>query len=153
MDFIDWLTVSITISRRLANSYYIIMLIITLIAIVLMYRLRFKRFSLYLWLVSGVICLVWEIYLFANGSRLYNFSPALELPYHALTEAGPGLIIMILFAHKIKLIDISEYSDDFEDTGESKKPKSKTTYKTRVKKLKPKPEEPEEDTIQLEDEE
>jgi hypothetical protein len=46
------------------------------------------------------------------GSRNYNFSPAIELLYHALTEAGPGLIIMILFAHKIKIIDISEYSDD-----------------------------------------
>jgi hypothetical protein len=52
--------------------------------------------------------------LFVTGSRTYNFSAALELPYHALTEAGPGLIIMILFAHKINLIDITEYSDDYD---------------------------------------
>lgn len=88
------------------------MIIITLIALLIAYKLRFKRFSFYLWLVAGFICFFWEIYLFITGARHYNFSPALELPYHALTEAGPGLIIMILFAHKIGLIDISEYMDD-----------------------------------------
>ena len=79
-----------------------------------MYKMKFKRFSIYLWLISGLICLFWELYLFITGSRTYNFSPALELPYHALTEAGPGLIIMILFAHKIKLIDITDYADDYD---------------------------------------
>ena len=135
MDFIDWLFFSITVSRRLTNSYYIVMLIITLIAIFLMFRMRFKRFSMYLWLISGLICLFWELYLFITGARHYNFLPALELPYHALTEAGPGLIIMILFAHKIKIIDISEYSDDHE--GE---PKPKSTPKcSKRKKIKPAP--------------
>lgn len=114
MGFIDWFFYEIVVSRRLTNAYFIIMLIISLIAFFLMYKMRFKRFSIYLWLVSGLICLFWELYLFITGSRTYNFSPALELPYHALTEAGPGLIIMILFAHKIRLIDISEYSDDYD---------------------------------------
>ncbi len=112
MNPIDRLFFTITISRKLNNSYYIVMLIISLIAIFLAYKLRYKRFSLYLWLISGIICLFWESYLFLTGARNYNFIPVLELLYHALTEAGPGLIIMILFAHKIKLIDISEYSDD-----------------------------------------
>lgn len=113
MDFVDWLLYSIKVSRNLTNGYYIIMLIITLIAVILLMKMRFKRFSMYLWLISGLICLFWELYLFFTGTRSYNFYPALELPYHALTEAGPGLIIMILFAHKIKLIDISDYSDDY----------------------------------------
>lgn len=135
MDFIDWLFFSITVSRRLTNSYYIVMSIITLIAIVVMFRMRFKRFSMYLWLISGLICLFWELYLFITGARHYNFLPALELPYHALTEAGPGLIIMILFAHKIKIIDITEYSDDHE--GE---PKPKSTSKgSKRKQIKPAP--------------
>ena len=116
MSFLDWLFFEIIVSRRLTNAYYIIMLIITLIAIFLAYKLQFKRFSSYLWLVSGFICLLWEIYLFATGGRHYNFAPALELLYHAITEAGPGLIIMILFAHKIKLIDITEYSDGLKVT-------------------------------------
>jgi hypothetical protein len=141
MDFIDWLFFSITVSRRLTNSYYIIMLIISLIAIVLMFRMRFKRFSMYLWLISGLICLLWELYLFVTGARHYNFLPALELPYHALTEAGPGLIIMILFAHKIKIIDITEYSDDHE---EEPKPKSTPRGSKRKQiKLAPSTEEPE----------
>ena len=128
MGFIDWLTFGITVSRRLTNSYYIIMLIITCIAIFLMYKMKFKRFSINLWLISGAICLAWEIYLFATGSRSYNFLPAFELPYHAITEAGPGLIIMILFAHRIKLIDISDYSDDFKAPAPKivKKPKKPT---------------------------
>ena len=125
MDSIDWLTISITVSRSLMNTYYIIMLVITLIAIILAYRMKYKRFSFYLWLVSGLICLVWESYLFGTGSRMFNFPPALELPYHALTEAGPGLIIMILFAHKIKLIDISDYSDDYKEPIKSKDETSK----------------------------
>jgi len=114
MNFIDWLLFSIQVSRKLTNSYYLIMLVITLIAVFLLFKMRFRRFSFNLWLISGLICLLWEAYLFTTGARHYNFAPALELPYHALTEAGPGLIIMILFAHKIKLIDISEYSDDYE---------------------------------------
>lgn len=113
MNLIDWLFLSITVSRRLSNSYYVIMLIISLIAISIAYKMRYKRFSLNLWLIAGLICLFWEAYLFSIGSRNYNFHPAFELIYHALTEAGPGLIIMILFADKIKLIDISEYSDDY----------------------------------------
>ena len=114
MGFIDWFFYEIVVSRRLTNAYFFIMLIISLLAFFLMYKMKFKRFSIYLWLISGLICLFWELYLFVTGSRTYNFLPALELPYHALTEAGPGLIIMILFAHKIKLIDISEYSDDYD---------------------------------------
>lgn len=113
MGFIDWLFYSIEVTRRLTNSYYIIMAIITLIAVILMVRLRFKRFSINLWLISGLICLFWELYLYTTGARHYNFAPAFELSYHALTEAGPGLIIMILFAHKIKFVDLSEYSDNF----------------------------------------
>jgi hypothetical protein len=89
------------------------MLIITLIAVIVAYKLRFKRFSLYLWLVSGLICLFWEVYLFSTGSRNYNFPVILELPYHAFTEAGPGLIIMILFGYKIGLFDLSEYQDNY----------------------------------------
>ena len=112
MDFIDWLFYSIQVTRRLTNSYYIIMAMITMISVILMFRMRFKRFSFNLWLISGLICLFWELYLYTTGARHYNFAPALELSYHALTEAGPGLIIMLLFAHKIKLIDISEYSDE-----------------------------------------
>jgi hypothetical protein len=91
------------------------MLIITLISIILAVKLCFKRFSAYLWLISGLICFAWEIYLFTTGGRNYNFNPILELLYHAITEAGPGLIIMILFGHKIKLFDISEYSDDYQE--------------------------------------
>jgi hypothetical protein len=129
MNFIDWLSFSITISRRLTNAYYIIMLIITLIAIFLAYKMKFKRFSLNLWLISGLICLAWEIYLFATGTRSYNFAPALELPYHALTEAGPGLIIMLLVGHKIQLFDISEYSDDYTLTAPATKFKTQSHSK------------------------
>lgn len=111
MNFSDWLFFSIIISRRLTNAYYIIMLIISIIAIFLAYKMKFKRFSLNLWLIAGLICLLWESYLFTTGTRSYNFASVPELLYHALTEAGPGLIIMILFAHKIELIDISEFSD------------------------------------------
>jgi hypothetical protein len=150
MDFIDWLFYSITVSRRLTNSYYLIMMIITLIAVVLMFRLRFKRFSIYLWLISGLICLIWELYLFITGARSYNFLPALELPYHALTEAGPGLIIMILFAHKIKLIDISEYSDDYKEKSMDKKI-SKSTRMKRPKPTKPQEESEEEPGIEVEE--
>lgn len=141
MNFIDWLLFSIHVSRKLTNSYYIIMLAITVIAVFLLFKMRFRRFSFNLWLISGLICLLWEAYLFTTGARHYNFAPALELPYHALTEAGPGLIIMILFAHKIKLIDISEYSDDYEPkTREIQEPKPEAS-----KMLKPEVES-EEDT-------
>lgn len=115
MSFIDWLMNSIEVSRRLTNSYYIIMAIITIIALVLLIKMKFKRFSFNLWLISGLICLFWESYLFTIGARHYHFPAIFELPYHAFTEAGPGLVIMILFAHKIKLIDISEYSDDYKE--------------------------------------
>ena len=141
MNPIDWLLFSITVSRRLTNAYYIIMLIISLMAIFFAYKMRYKRFSLYLWLISGVICLFWESYLFLTGARNYNFVPALELLYHALTEAGPGLIIMILFAHQIRLIDISEYSDEdikiekFEKKMISIRHNRSTKYKTTQAEL------------------
>ena len=125
MNLIDWLLFTIIVSRRLTNAYYIIMVIISVIAILIAYKMRFKRFSLYLWLISGLLCLCWESYLYGTGARHYNFVPALELLYHALTEAGPGLIIMILFAHKIKLIDICEYRDDYKGDLDAHSGKSK----------------------------
>ena len=126
MNYTDWLFFTITVSRRLTNAYYLVMLIISIIAIYLAYKMRFKRFSFFLWLISGLICLLWESYLFLTGARNYNFAALPELLYHALTEAGPGLIIMILFAHKIKLIDITEYSDD------RPKLKPRKTVKTKI---------------------
>ena len=152
MNFIDWLTFTITISRRLTNAYYIIMFIIPLIAIIIAYRMKFKRFSFYLWLVSGLICLFWETFLFATGARGYHFSPALELLYHALTEAGPGLIIMILFAHKIKLIDISEYADDFKRPMRMRA-KSKGKGKVKAKAIAKPKSEPGPEDANLDDEE
>jgi hypothetical protein len=136
MSFIDWLFFEIIVSRRLTNAYYFIMLTITLIAVVLAYKMKYKRFSMYLWLVSGTICLFWEIYLFTTGGRNYNFPPALELLYHAITEAGPGLIIMILVGHKLKIIDISEFSDEPKiGQGTQRNPKSNDKGKRKVAKL------------------
>jgi hypothetical protein len=81
-------------------------------AVLLAYKFKLLRFSALLWIVAGGIGLLWESALYATGVRTYTFSPVLELLYHALTEAGPGLIIMVIFAWKIGMIDISEFQDD-----------------------------------------
>jgi hypothetical protein len=83
-----------------------------IIAVILAYKFKILRFSALLWIVSGAIGLLWESALYATRVRTYTFSPVLELLYHALTEAGPGLIIMVIFAWKIGMIDISEFQDD-----------------------------------------
>ena len=108
----DWPYEVTVISREISNSWYIFMLILMIVAILLAYYFQLKRFSALLWLFSGIIGLVWESILFATGVRTYTFSPVLELLYHALTEAGPGLIIMVIFAWKVGIIDLSEFKDE-----------------------------------------
>ena len=108
-----WLFRDIGIYRNYRNIFYAGMFVLVFLATYLAIKLRFKKLAALLWISSGSICLIWEVILFATGARDYHFGTSqLELFYHALTEAGPGLIIMIIFAHYIKLIDISKLRDD-----------------------------------------
>jgi len=111
MDIGEILFREIIVERNLRNFYYIGMGVISIIALVLARKTRFVRFSMLLWLFSGMICFLWEFTLFVTGSRSYNFHGIVELIYHALTEAGPGLIIMVITAHYTGLIDISRFRD------------------------------------------
>ena len=65
-----------------------------------------------LWLSAALIGLAWEVVLFSSGLRHYSFLSAAELMYHAITEGGPGLIIMTIFADKVGLIDLSDYKEE-----------------------------------------
>ena len=66
---------------------------------------------MFLWLSTAIIGLLWEITLFSTDMRHYNFAAEIELFYHALTEGGPGLIVMTIFADKIGIIDLSRYKE------------------------------------------
>ncbi|MEM2899318.1 MAG: hypothetical protein QXT63_00860 [Thermoplasmata archaeon] len=100
------------IERNISNTFYFGMAIITIIAVYLMFQQRLVRFSLLLWLISGTIDLLWESYLFFQGQREYSgIMSAFELLYHAVTEAGPGLIIMVIMAEKLKLLDLTKFRE------------------------------------------
>jgi hypothetical protein len=86
MGIVEWLLVESTIKRDFFNSFYVAMFIIMVIAIVMM--------------------------LYLAGSRQYNFYAVVELLYHVLTEAGPGLIIMVIAAERLKIIDIKFLHDE-----------------------------------------
>ncbi len=111
MTFADWLTDPVTISRHLVNAYFIVMAAISLFAVALAIRTRFKWMALYLWIMAGLIGLVWEISLFLTGAREYALASAGELLYHALTEGGSGLVITFVFANWIGIIDAERYQD------------------------------------------
>jgi hypothetical protein len=110
MDIIEWFFTESIIRREFYNGFYFVMFIITVISIILMWRTKLIKFSLLLWFVSGFINILWEGSLYLGGSRQYTFGGA-ELLYHALTEAGPGLIIMVVTAEKLKLINIKHLHD------------------------------------------
>ena len=114
MDLPDWLFEDIVIRRVFYNTYYVAIAVIMVLALYIAVHYRFKRLSFFLWVTSGIIGFGWELSLFALGLRHYNpgFLPQLELFYHALTEAGPGLIIMIVAAHRWGIVDLTEYGDD-----------------------------------------
>lgn len=105
------MTDPVTISRYLVNAYFIVMAIISLVAIVLAIHTRFKWMALYLWMMAGLIGLVWEVTLFLTGSRDYALANSGELLYHALTEGGSGLVITFVFANWIGIIDADRYRD------------------------------------------
>lgn len=111
MSFADWLTDPVTISRHLVNAYFIVMALISLAAVVLAIRTRFKWMALYLWFMAGLIGLVWEASLFLTGAREYALASAGELLYHALTEGGSGLVITFVFANWVGIIDAERYRD------------------------------------------
>ena len=111
MSFADWLTDPVTISRHLVNAYFLVMALISLFAVTLAVRTRFKWMALYLWAMAGLIGLIWEISLFLSGSREYALSSAGELLYHALTEGGSGLVITFVFANWVGIIDAERYRD------------------------------------------
>ncbi len=117
----SWLTDTLEIQRHLVNGYFVIMAIISLVAIIVAWRTRFLWLSMYLWLIAGTIGLIWEAVLFGLGSRVYTLQAVGELLYHALTEAGPGLIITVIFAHYVGIIDAERFRDplpeELEDNG------------------------------------
>lgn len=82
-----------------------------LISIYLASKYNLKRFSMYIWLFSGAICLIWEVALFTAGARTYSFTAVAEIIYHGVTEAGPGLIIMLIAAYRLGIIDLDEFKD------------------------------------------
>jgi hypothetical protein len=113
MDLIEWLLTDIVISRNFQTQvFYLFMLFFTIFAILLARKYRLFRLSIFLWLSAALIGLVWEIALFGSGLRQYSFWSAAELFYHVVTEGGPGLIVMTIFADKIGLIDLSEYKEE-----------------------------------------
>lgn len=112
MDITEWLLKVITISRSFQTQiFYVFMLFFTIFAIILAKKYRLFRFSLLLWFAAALIGLIWEAVLFGTGLRHYNFWASAELLYHAITEGGPGLIVMAIFADKVGLIDLSEYKE------------------------------------------
>jgi hypothetical protein len=118
MEEISWLLRDITISRVFQTQiFYIFMLFFTIFAIWMARRYRLFRFSMLLWLSAAIIGLIWEVVLFSSGLREYSFLSAAELLYHAITEGGPGLIIMAIFADKVGLIDLSEYKEEVKKRG------------------------------------
>ncbi len=131
MDVMEFLLEPFEIQRHLTNMYYIGMALICVLAVVLAYKRGFIRVGAFLWLSSGLICLIWEVTLFLIGSRHYSFNPWLELSYHAFTEAGPGLIITFVTADALKIIDMSQLSDA------SLKKRSRKVLKELSKKMKP----------------
>lgn len=108
----EWFLTESVIKRDFYNAFYFAMFIITLIAVFVMIRTRLVKFSILLWLTSGIINLIWEASLYLAGSRQYSFYAVLELSYHVLTEAGPGLIIMVIAAERLKLIDLKHLHDE-----------------------------------------
>ena len=112
MNLAEWLLVESTIKRDFFNSFYVAMFIIMLVAIFAMFRARLVKFSILLWVVSATINLLWEASLYLAGSRQYNFYAVVELLYHVLTEAGPGLIIMVVVAERLNIINIKFLHDE-----------------------------------------
>ncbi len=111
MSFTDWLTDPVNIERHLVNAYFLVMAIISLFAVALAIRTRFKWMALYLWAMAGLIGLVWELSLFLSGMRDYALGSGGELLYHALTEGGSGLVITFVFANWVGIIDAEAYRD------------------------------------------
>ena len=112
MDITQWLLKDLVISRSFQSQiFYIFMLFFTIFAIILAKKSRLFKFSLLLWLGAALIGLIWEVVLFGSGLRYYNFWSSAELLYHAITEGGPGLIVMAIFADKVGLINLSEYKE------------------------------------------
>ncbi len=112
MDIVEWLIKDILISRHFQTQFFYIFLFFFMIfAVYLAKRYRLFKFSMLLWLSVALIGLAWEMVLFSAGSRHYSFLAAAELLYHVITEGGPGLIVMTIFADKIGIIDLSEYKE------------------------------------------
>lgn len=113
MNSIEWLFKEIVISRVFHTQFfYIFLFFFSFVAVILAKKCRLFRFSLFLWLCAFVIGLTWEIVLFSLGKRMYHFWPPLEIIYHAVTEGGPGLIIMVLFADKTGIINLEQYKEE-----------------------------------------
>jgi len=113
MDIAEWLFRDILISRHFTTQiFYIFMFVFTIVSVYIAYKARLLRFSIYLWISVAIIGLAWEVVLFASGSRHYSFTAAAELLYHAITEGGPGLMIMAIFADKVGIVDLSEYKEE-----------------------------------------
>lgn len=113
MDIVSLLLEEIEISRHFQTQiFYLFMLFFSLFAIYLSIRFKLFRFSMFLWLSVAIIGFIWEGSLFFFGLRHYSFFAAAELMYHVITEGGPGLIIMAIFADKFGIIDLSEYKEE-----------------------------------------
>lgn len=115
----NFLIETVLIERTYQNIYYVGIVIFSLAAFIVLLRSPNRRLYTALWISSGLICLVWELFLWITGIRQYNgFSIGdFELLLHAVTEAGPGLIFMVVFSNKLGIIDISKHADPRADQG------------------------------------
>jgi len=112
MGITDWLFRTIEISRSFqTHVFYLFMFFFSLFALFLAWRSRLLRLSLLLWACAAIIGLLWEAGLFAAGARRYSFAALAELLYHAVTEGGPGLIVMVVFADWVGLVDLGPYKE------------------------------------------
>lgn len=112
MDIASFLFEEIEVSRHFQTQiFYLFMLCFTIFAIYLSKRYKLFRFSMFLWLSVAIIGFIWEGLLFFFGLRHYSFFAVAELMYHVITEGGPGLIIMAIFADKFGIINLSEYKE------------------------------------------
>ncbi|MBN1539174.1 MAG: hypothetical protein JW939_03445 [Candidatus Thermoplasmatota archaeon] len=118
----DILVETVLIERTYQNIYYIGIILFSLAALIIVLRSPNRRLYTALWVSSGLICLLWEITLWITGIRQYNgFGIGdLELLLHAVTEAGPGLIFMVMFSSKVGIIDISSFAKIKGDQGGGK---------------------------------
>ena len=114
---VEFLFTDIVIHRNIFPFWYTATGLVLIVAIVLAFLLKLKKFGFWILISAAAMSTIWEVILFSFGLRDYNnplaqmVGPIPELIYHSFSETAATFLLGLLIIYKLGIIDLEKFKD------------------------------------------